>query len=96
VIGAGWKPEIIIGVREVPPFLLAAMRSLVAGLVLFGWMIAGVSPPPVGANGRPAPIDRAEAVALIVAALGLRTILGTLLVLISVAVITTMRAGSRD
>jgi drug/metabolite transporter (DMT)-like permease len=29
-----------IGVREVPPFLLAAMRFLVAGLVLFGWMIA--------------------------------------------------------
>jgi drug/metabolite transporter (DMT)-like permease len=29
-----------IGVREVPPFLLAAMRFLIAGLVLFGWMIA--------------------------------------------------------
>ncbi len=29
-----------IGVREVPPFLLAGMRFLVAGLVLFGWMIA--------------------------------------------------------
>jgi drug/metabolite transporter (DMT)-like permease len=29
-----------VGVREVPPFLLAAMRFLVAGLVLFGWMIA--------------------------------------------------------
>jgi drug/metabolite transporter (DMT)-like permease len=29
-----------IGVREVPPFLLAAMRFLVAGLVLFAWMIA--------------------------------------------------------
>ena len=28
------------GVREVPPFLLAAMRFLVAGLVLYGWMIA--------------------------------------------------------
>jgi drug/metabolite transporter (DMT)-like permease len=28
-----------IGVREVPPFLLAAMRFLVAGLVLYGWMI---------------------------------------------------------
>jgi drug/metabolite transporter (DMT)-like permease len=27
-------------VREVPPFLLAAMRFLVAGLVLYGWMIA--------------------------------------------------------
>src|SRR6202043_3137715 len=29
-----------VGVREVPPFALAAMRFLVAGLVLYGWMIA--------------------------------------------------------
>ncbi len=29
-----------IGVREVPPFLLAAMRFLVAGLVLYSWMMA--------------------------------------------------------
>src|ERR1700687_2244222 len=29
-----------VGVREVPPFLLAAMRFLVAGLVLYSWMIA--------------------------------------------------------
>src|SRR5712692_6624191 len=29
-----------VGVREVPPFLLAAMRFVVAGLVLYGWMIA--------------------------------------------------------
>ncbi len=29
-----------VGVREVPPFLLAAMRFLVAGLVLYAWMIA--------------------------------------------------------
>jgi len=29
-----------IGVHEVPPLLLAAMRFLVAGLVLYGWMIA--------------------------------------------------------
>src|SRR6202789_580201 len=29
-----------VGVREVPPFLLAAMRFLVAGLVLYGWMVA--------------------------------------------------------
>ena len=28
-----------VGVHEVPPFLLAAMRFLVAGLVLFGWTI---------------------------------------------------------
>ncbi len=29
-----------VGVREVPPFLLAAIRFLVAGLALYGWMIA--------------------------------------------------------
>jgi drug/metabolite transporter (DMT)-like permease len=29
-----------LGVREVPPFLFAAMRFVVAGLVLYGWMIA--------------------------------------------------------
>ncbi len=29
-----------VGVREVPPFLLAAMRFLVAGLVLYGFMAA--------------------------------------------------------
>jgi drug/metabolite transporter (DMT)-like permease len=29
-----------VGVLEVPPFLLAAMRFLVAGFVLYGWMIA--------------------------------------------------------
>src|SRR5436190_19346994 len=29
-----------VGVGEVPPFLLAAMRFLAAGLVLYGWMIA--------------------------------------------------------
>jgi drug/metabolite transporter (DMT)-like permease len=29
-----------VGVTEVPPFLLAAMRFLVAGLVLYLWMIA--------------------------------------------------------
>src|ERR1700686_5247816 len=29
-----------VGVREVPPFLLAAMRFLVAGLVLYGWVFA--------------------------------------------------------
>ncbi len=29
-----------VGVREVPPFLLAAMRFVIAGLVLYGWMIA--------------------------------------------------------
>ena len=29
-----------IGVREVPPFLLAAIRFTIAGLVLYGWMLA--------------------------------------------------------
>ncbi len=29
-----------VGVREVPPFLLAAMRFVVAGLVLYVWMLA--------------------------------------------------------
>ena len=37
-----------IGVQEVPPFLLAAMRFLIAGLVLYGWMIARGEPPPSG------------------------------------------------
>jgi drug/metabolite transporter (DMT)-like permease len=35
-----------VGVSEVPPFLLAAMRFLVAGLVLYGWMIAQGEPSP--------------------------------------------------
>jgi drug/metabolite transporter (DMT)-like permease len=29
-----------VGVREVPPFLLAAMRFLIAGIVLYAWTIA--------------------------------------------------------
>jgi drug/metabolite transporter (DMT)-like permease len=29
-----------VGVREVPPFLLAAIRFLIAGLVLYGWTMA--------------------------------------------------------
>lgn len=29
-----------IGVRDVPPFMLAAMRFVIAGLVLYGWMMA--------------------------------------------------------
>ena len=35
-----------VGVREVPPFILAAMRFLVAGLVLYGWMVAHGEPSP--------------------------------------------------
>src|SRR5580658_3724311 len=38
-----------IGVREVPPFLLAALRFLAAGLGLYGWTIARGERPP---NGR--------------------------------------------
>ena len=35
-----------VGVREVPPFLLAGMRFLVAGIVLYGWMRAKGTPSP--------------------------------------------------
>jgi len=35
-----------VGVREVPPFLLAGMRFLVAGAVLCGWMRARGTPSP--------------------------------------------------
>src|SRR6202046_2718275 len=37
-----------VGVREVPPFLLAALRFLIAGLVLYGWMIARGERSPTG------------------------------------------------
>jgi len=29
-----------VGVRKVPPFLLAAIRCLVAGFILYGWRVA--------------------------------------------------------
>ncbi len=35
-----------IGVQDVPPFLLAAMRFLVAGVVLYGWMLLQGEPSP--------------------------------------------------
>src|SRR5271154_5626878 len=35
-----------IGVHEVPPLLFAAMRFFVAGLILYGWMIARGEPSP--------------------------------------------------
>jgi len=35
-----------VGVREVPPFLLAALRFLIAGGMLYGWMVAKGSPSP--------------------------------------------------
>ena len=37
-----------LGVAEVPPFLLAAIRFLVAGIVLFGWTIARGERRPTG------------------------------------------------
>ena len=43
-----------VGVREVPPFLLAAMRFLLAGLVLYGWMIAQGERSPNGRQWRSA------------------------------------------
>src|SRR5450755_237617 len=35
-----------IGVREVPPLILAAMRFFVAGAVLYAWMLARGEPSP--------------------------------------------------
>jgi drug/metabolite transporter (DMT)-like permease len=43
-----------VGVREVPPFVLAAMRFLVAGLVLYGWMMARGERSPSGRQWRSA------------------------------------------
>ena len=43
-----------VGVREIPPFLFAAMRFLVAGLVLYGWMIAQGERSPSGRQWRSA------------------------------------------
>ena len=37
-----------VGVREIPPFLLAALRFLIAGAALYGWMMAQGAPPPSG------------------------------------------------
>src|SRR5579883_3480182 len=35
-----------VGVREVPPFLLAGIRFLAAGVVLYGWMRIRGTPSP--------------------------------------------------
>src|ERR1017187_5243154 len=43
-----------VGVREVPPFLLAGMRFLVAGIVLYGWMRATGTPSPTAREWRSA------------------------------------------
>lgn len=40
-----------VGVHEVPPFLFAAMRFLVAGGVLAGWMLAKGNAYRAGGNG---------------------------------------------
>src|SRR5271169_7200380 len=40
--------SIRVGVREVPPFLFAAMRFTIAGIVLYGWMRAKGTPSPTG------------------------------------------------
>src|SRR5437899_64992 len=37
-----------VGVQEVPPLLFAAMRFLIAGLVLYGWLVAHGERPPTG------------------------------------------------
>ena len=41
-----------VGVREVPPFLLAGIRFLVAGIVLFCWMRAKGAPSPTAREWR--------------------------------------------
>ena len=43
-----------VGVREVPPFLLAAIRFLIAGSVLYLWMIARGAPSPTARQWRSA------------------------------------------
>src|ERR1700723_1116651 len=45
-----------VGVREVPPFLLAGMRFLVAGLALYGWMRMRGTPSPTAREWRAASI----------------------------------------
>src|SRR5580658_2468433 len=45
-----------VGVREVPPLVLAAMRFSVAGLVLFGWVLARGEPSPNAREWRSASI----------------------------------------
>jgi drug/metabolite transporter (DMT)-like permease len=41
-----------IGVREVPPLLLAGMRFFIAGILLYGWMRARGTPSPTGREWR--------------------------------------------
>ena len=41
-----------VGVSEVPPFLFAAIRFLVAGLLVYGWAAARKKMDQAGASGR--------------------------------------------
>src|SRR5678816_114407 len=43
-----------VGVREVPPFLLAGIRFLIAGVALYGWMLMRGTPSPTGRQWRSA------------------------------------------
>lgn len=45
-----------VGVSEVPPFLLAAMRFIAAGLALFGWTLARRQPSPTALQWRSATV----------------------------------------
>src|SRR5271157_5125294 len=45
-----------VGVRDVPPFLLAGVRFFVAGVVLYGWMRVKGTPPPTFREWRAASI----------------------------------------
>ena len=42
-----------VGVNEVPPFLLAAMRFFTAGLVMYAWLRLKGTPVPTRMNGSP-------------------------------------------
>jgi drug/metabolite transporter (DMT)-like permease len=43
-----------VGVREIPPFLMAGMRFLVAGIILYAWMRARGTPSPTAREWRSA------------------------------------------
>src|SRR6476660_2746947 len=48
LVGGSTFLAIRVGVREVPPFVLAAMRFLAAGAILYGWAIARGESSPLG------------------------------------------------
>src|ERR1700742_4295967 len=43
-----------VGVREVPPFLLAGLRFFIAGIILYAWMRAKRTPSPTAREWRAA------------------------------------------